>query len=134
MVGVERDEAPFSAEALRDAQRLVEDAALRLDTALLFSEVRTIATTDERRRLAREIHDGIAQEIASLGYAVDDLRRSAETPAQQRGLDELRGRALPRRLRAAPVDLRPALRPAGGRRARGGAQRVHAPGGDRLRA
>ncbi len=116
VVGVERDEAPFSTEALRDAQRLVEDASLRLDTALLFSEVRTIATADERRRLAREIHDGIAQEIASLGYAVDDLRRSAETPAQQRGLDELRSELsrVVSELRLSIFDLRSDLLEGGG--------------------
>jgi signal transduction histidine kinase len=116
VVGVERDEAPFSQEALDDAQRLVEDASLRLDTALLFGEVRTIATTDERRRLAREIHDGIAQEIASLGYAVDDLRRSAETPAQQRGLDELRAELsrVVSELRLSIFDLRSDLLEGGG--------------------
>ena len=58
---------------LADAEALLDEAALRLETALLFSEVRAIATAEERRRLAREIHDGIAQELASLGYVVDDL-------------------------------------------------------------
>ncbi|MGH8890954.1 MAG: ATP-binding protein [Acidothermaceae bacterium] len=55
------------------ATDLVDETALRLETALLFGEVRSIATSEERRRLAREIHDGIAQELASLGYAIDDL-------------------------------------------------------------
>ncbi|HTC69458.1 MAG TPA: ATP-binding protein [Acidothermaceae bacterium] len=55
------------------AMRIVDETALRLETALLFGEVRSIATSEERRRLAREIHDGIAQELASLGYAADDL-------------------------------------------------------------
>jgi len=58
---------------LRAASDLVDETALRLETALLFGEVRSIATSEERRRLAREIHDGIAQELASLGYAIDDL-------------------------------------------------------------
>ena len=45
----------------------------------------SIATVEERQRLAREIHDGIAQEIASLGYMVDDLKaeiRDARTGRQ----------------------------------------------------
>lgn len=58
---------------LNAASELVDETALRLETALLFGEVRSIATSEERRRLAREIHDGIAQELASLGYAIDDL-------------------------------------------------------------
>ncbi len=61
--------------------RLVDETALRLETALLFGEVRSIATSEERRRLAREIHDGIAQELASLGYAVDDLVAEASQEA-----------------------------------------------------
>ena len=51
----------------------IDEHSLRLDTALTFDEVRTIAATEERQRLAREIHDGVAQEVASLGYLVDDL-------------------------------------------------------------
>ncbi len=73
LVGMERTEAPFTEAQLAEGVALVAEAALRLETALLFSEVRSIATAEERRRLAREIHDGIAQELASLGYAVDDL-------------------------------------------------------------
>lgn len=47
--------------------------SIRLDTALLFAAFRDTATVDERRRLAREMHDGIAQDIASMGYLVDAL-------------------------------------------------------------
>jgi signal transduction histidine kinase len=64
--------APDPAE-LAPVVALVDQTALRLETALLFGEIQSIATAEERRRLAREIHDGIAQELASLGYAVDDL-------------------------------------------------------------
>jgi signal transduction histidine kinase len=69
------------ARQLEPAMRLVEETALRLETALLFGEVRSIATSEERRRLAREIHDGIAQELASLGYAVDELVADASDSA-----------------------------------------------------
>jgi signal transduction histidine kinase len=55
------------------------EAALRLGTALLFEEVRGVATAEERRRLAREIHDGIAQELSYLGYVVDDVAAAARS-------------------------------------------------------
>ena len=71
------ESADFSEEDVGSAAATVQDAALRLETALLFGDVRSIATAEERRRLAREIHDGIAQELASLGYAVDDLTARA---------------------------------------------------------
>ncbi|QIK66075.1 ATPase [Nocardioides sp. HDW12B] len=70
---------------------MLEDRALRLETALAFDEVRALATVEERQRLAREIHDGVAQEIASLGYLVDDLAANAAGDHQRTKLHALRG-------------------------------------------
>ena len=77
----------------RELQELLEvraGIALQLDSARLFSEVREIATLEERHRLAREIHDGIAQEIASLGYSIDALVATASTSEQKDDLATLR--------------------------------------------
>jgi len=61
----------------------------RLEAAALYYEVRELATRAERSRLAREMHDGVAQDIASLGYVADDL--AADLPAEFRDrLDVLR--------------------------------------------
>ncbi len=51
----------------------IREAAPRLDSALLFDEIRSFATVEERQRLAREIHDGIAQELVYVGYELDNL-------------------------------------------------------------
>ncbi len=83
-------EAPPSPSALAALQSSLDQHALPLDTALVFDEIRTIATADERRRLAREIHDGIAQEVASLGYVVDELVATSDDEAQREGLRGLR--------------------------------------------
>jgi signal transduction histidine kinase len=85
-----------SSEAANEAtiqtlMREVEAHSLRLDTALVFDEIRTMATADERQRLAREIHDGIAQEVASLGYVVDHMASTTRDPSVAQGLRELRG-------------------------------------------
>lgn len=64
---------PPQDEDLRRLSVAIEEDALRLDAAMAFEEVRSIATQEERQRLAREIHDGVAQEVASLGYLVDDV-------------------------------------------------------------
>ena len=53
--------------------RKLSPATVRLDTAVLFLAFRDSATVEERRRLAREMHDGVAQEMASLGYFVDSM-------------------------------------------------------------
>ncbi|MDT9593791.1 sensor histidine kinase [Nocardioides zeae] len=61
------------AHRLRSAAQHTHTLAAQLDTALLFSEVSHAATRNERRRLAREMHDGVAQDIASMGYLVDAI-------------------------------------------------------------
>lgn len=55
--------------------------SVQLDTALLFADFRDSASADVRMRLAREMHDGVAQDIASLGYLVDAL---AARPADEK--------------------------------------------------
>ncbi len=62
-------------------------AALRLEAALLFDEVRSLATNEERQRLAREIHDGVAQELAMIGYGIDNAQ--AELPPDAKESAEL---------------------------------------------
>jgi signal transduction histidine kinase len=63
-------------------------AALRLEAALLFDEVRSLATTEERQRLAREIHDGVAQELVMVGYGIDNA--VAALPDSDAAAEELR--------------------------------------------
>jgi signal transduction histidine kinase len=77
---------------LRDLSERLEATAVHLDTALLFTALREKATLHERRRLAREMHDGIAQEIAFLGYLVDGLAATAGTEEHRTELLQLRTR------------------------------------------
>jgi signal transduction histidine kinase len=82
LIGMLVAECPVEATnaRLEALQAEIDDQSLRLETALLFDEVRSLATAEERNRLGREIHDGIAQEIASLGYLVDDIAASDAQP------------------------------------------------------
>ena len=90
LVGLERTGGLWPIEDLGEAQLMADEAALRLDTARLFDEVRDLATLEERRRLAREIHDGIAQEVAGLGFLVDDALRETNEPAARTSLERIR--------------------------------------------
>jgi signal transduction histidine kinase len=73
LVAVEADTAAAYPPALVARVRaLTAPAALRLEAALLFDEVRSLATNEERQRLAREIHDGVAQELVMVGYGIDN--------------------------------------------------------------
>lgn len=90
LVGIERSGGLWPVEALTEAQAMADEAALRLDTARIFDEVRDLATLEERRRLAREIHDGIAQEVAGLGFLVDDALASRPETGTRESLQRIR--------------------------------------------
>jgi len=118
MIGVVLTDSPSlpESDSVMSLMRDVDAHSLRLDTALVFDEVRSIATVEERHRLAREIHDGIAQEVASLGYIVDDLSASATSEDQRKQLATLR-RELTRmvsELRLSIFDLRSEVSPSAG--------------------
>ncbi len=73
-------------------QEVLVERSVPLQTGLLFEGFRDIATADERQRLSREMHDGVAQDIASLGYVVDALAAAAPTPELEAQLVMLRAR------------------------------------------
>jgi signal transduction histidine kinase len=118
MIGLVLADSPDepTARTLGTLMRELDEQSIRLDTALAFDEVRTIATMEERRRLAREIHDGVAQEIASLGYVVDDLTATAITESHRRKLRALRAELsrLVTELRLSIFDLRSEVNPSAG--------------------
>ena len=83
--------------------------------ALAFGGLRERAGIEERERLARQIHDGIAQELVALGFRVDRLKRLPD--------DELRPEIVQLRTEVSRIlgdvrshigDLRLTVRPEGG--------------------
>lgn len=75
-----------------DITKELSPSVVKFDTALLFSHFRDVATADERQRLAREMHDGVAQDIASLGYLVDALSARPADETQEKQFAMLRER------------------------------------------
>ncbi len=92
MIGVLVVEGPVALQPreLRAVQARLGEQSLRLDSAVLFEQVRSMATVEERHRLAREIHDGVAQEVASLGYLVDDLGAASQGDEGRQAAQALR--------------------------------------------
>ena len=85
-------EQPFSTAELAAAVEVAELHSANLDVALIFAALRERAGYEERERLAREMHDGIAQELVALGYRIDVLRRQSvnEAPEVTESLQGLR--------------------------------------------
>lgn len=76
-VSLEVDHRPAPA-VLASAQTRIDEHAFRLQTAMILDGVRCRATSEERRRLARELHDGVAQRLATVAHLSDEI--AAETP------------------------------------------------------
>jgi len=90
VIAMETDKVgAFPPHVVARITHLVEPAALRLEAALLFDDVRSLATNEERQRLAREIHDGIAQELVMVGYGIDNALATLPDDAKETG-EELR--------------------------------------------
>lgn len=87
-------------EKLAGCRAVIDQAGPRMASAMLFDDVRRLATTDERMRVAREIHDGIAQDLASVGYLLDDIRSDVDDGVGTR-VQQVRDQ-----LRAMVTDLR----------------------------
>ena len=119
VVVAERPDGGHFTEAERKIARdVTRRIAPTLQAGLLFGTLRQFASLEERNRIARDIHDGIAQELAALGYQVDALRAQAGPPGipMRDGLDKLRDQLSEAMadLRLHITDLRVAERPGTG--------------------
>lgn len=77
-------------DPIERATDIVERGAIPLEAALLFDSVRQSAISEERDRIAREIHDGIAQDVAFLGYAADEIADTTQDEVVKRQIEALR--------------------------------------------
>lgn len=71
---------PHDRNRLARSQAVANAWSLRITASVLFQEIRTASMMAERSRLAGDIHDGIAQDVASLGYAVDEMIDDVDNP------------------------------------------------------
>lgn len=60
-------------DAIAFLGRLADETAVAIDNARLFARVRELSADEERRRLARELHDGLAQALAHVRLELDFL-------------------------------------------------------------
>jgi signal transduction histidine kinase len=62
---------------------MADSAAVAIDTAALLAQTRSRAQSDERRRLARDLHDSVVQQVFSMRMQAEALR----THLDQAGAD-----------------------------------------------
>ena len=78
----------FAVESADMLTKLANVAAIALENARLFAQAERVATLEERRRVAAEMHDGLGQTLSYLGLMTDQvvefLSDGKETSALQR--------------------------------------------------
>ncbi len=109
---------PFTEDDLESAIEVAEAHAASIDLSVLFASLRERSSLEERERLAREMHDGVAQELVALGFGIDTMRHIARdaSPEIAQGLDDVRAdiSRILGDLRLQIADLRVGVRPDAG--------------------
>lgn len=81
----------FGAQEQQQVELVCERYVAHLHAAMAFSALRHVAEVGERERLAREMHDGVAQDLSALGLVVDTAsRRVAGNPEAEQALSRVR--------------------------------------------
>ncbi len=97
MVGVicvsRAKEAAFDAEEARLLTAIGHQVAIAVENARLFAQLQKMAALEERERLAREMHDGLAQVIGFLSIktrVVQQLVSSGQLQQAEADLEQMR--------------------------------------------
>jgi signal transduction histidine kinase len=106
-----RTHREFDEETTRLAMMIAEQAALAIENSTLRKEVQLAAVSNERNRLARELHDSVTQTLFSTSLIAEVLPRLYEVnkPEAERRLTEMRqlARGALAEMRTLLMELRP---------------------------
>lgn len=92
---------------IRLLEGIAEHLAVALENSLLHRQVQDAAVLEERERIAREMHDGLAQVLGYLNTQVLALRKLLASGATQAALEQLA--AMQESVRALYADVREAI-------------------------
>jgi signal transduction histidine kinase len=79
----------FSAGDLLGLERLAAQTVIALEHALMTSRLQSLATMEERGRIAREMHDGLAQVLGYVGIELQAIEALTRTEQREAVLTEL---------------------------------------------
>ncbi|MEI2804056.1 MAG: ATP-binding protein [Trichococcus flocculiformis] len=80
----------FSDESTDLLTKLANTAAIALENARLYEQAERIATLEERRRIAADMHDGLGQTFSYLGLMTDQVVELLSNGKNQAALERLR--------------------------------------------
>jgi len=106
-----RNPREFDDEHCQLAMMIAEQAALAIENSTLRKEVQMVAISNERNRLARELHDSVTQTLFSTSLIAEVVPRLYEVnkPEAEKRLDEMRrlARGALAEMRTLLMELRP---------------------------
>lgn len=94
----------FDADELAGLTRLASQAVIAIEHALMAERLQSLAVTEERGRIAREMHDGLAQLLGFLSLEMQTLEAFARQGNESALLTELH--AARERIKEAQADVR----------------------------
>lgn len=89
----DRQPRSFSAAEVDLLSGLAAQAAIAIENARLYERAESLAILEERERIAREMHDGLAQVLGALHFQlsrVEELLKAGETARVGETLEEIR--------------------------------------------
>jgi signal transduction histidine kinase len=97
----------YSKADLIGLEQLADQAVIALEHASMASRLQSLAVTQERSRIAREMHDGLAQILGFLSLQTQTLEALVKQGDAERTLAELRQAR--ERIKAAQADVRESI-------------------------
>lgn len=80
----------FASESADMLTKLANVAVIALENARLFAQAERVATLEERRRVAAEMHDGLGQTLSYLGLMTDQVVEFLSDGEEGAALERLR--------------------------------------------
>ncbi|MCC7449318.1 MAG: GAF domain-containing protein [Anaerolineae bacterium] len=84
------EDQPFTPTDLSGLERLADQAVIALEHASMTARIQSLAVTEERARIAREMHDSLAQVLGYLSLQTQTLEALVKQGDQAALLSELR--------------------------------------------
>lgn len=80
---------PFTSEDVIGLERLADQAVIALEHASMTTQLQSLAVTEERARIAREMHDGLAQVLGYLSLQLQTLEAYVRQGSCEQALAEI---------------------------------------------